>query len=991
MIGTTLGHYRIVSKLGQGGMGEVFEAEDERLKRRVALKLLSPGVAAGEEQRERFQREAETIASLNHPNIVTLYSVEQEDGRQFLTMEKVEGEGLDRVIGRGGLPLERIFEIAIPMADALSAAHARDVVHRDLKPANVMITGEGRVKILDFGLAKLVDEPTGAVDEATAVLTQEGMVLGTVPYMSPEQVQGKPVDRRTDVFSLGVILYEMATGSRPFGGDNSAELISSILRDQPPAVTEIDSRLPHHLGRIVRHCLEKDPGRRYQSALDVRNELEALKKEVDSGIVHTETLPIPATTPGRRRWPLWAGLGAAIVVIAVAAWSLLGPSPATPPAAPTTAGVEFPDQSSIAVLFFDNLSGDPELDWLRNGLTDMLVTDLSQSPEVRVLSTDRVYQILADMQKLDERITSFEVVREVATRGDAETVILGSYAKLGDTIQISIKIQEAATGEILKAASVRAQGQEEIFARVDDLSRNIRRSIELPEEPVAIADRSVAEVTTSSVEAYRYFAEAERLHLQIKDQEAIELYKKAVEIDPEFALAWAKLGTAHGNLGMVDEERGYLEKAIEHVERLTVPERAYVEGRYYGKSLPTMGRAIEIYRSTLDRYPHLTALANNVGILYRGLWMYEEAIAAFEQSIAYGDVFPGTYNSLADCYFATGQTDRAIEVLETFVAENPQSFSTYASLAQVYGYLGDTEASMAALDRADELRPGYFVTIVGRFAYAVASEDWEQARSQVENLAKLPFPFAQSVSLGFETVLLLYEGRSADAMAAGERSVAAWQSPGPSRAQSKLGVGAGYLALHQPAKALEYLTGAREDDPDQAPDLIGHGLQTLAFELLGESQRADAVLAEYENRAESVPGRVFPATTHEIRGNLALIRGDVSTAIAELERASAFHPWADASSLRLWDRLAEAYLQAGQDTDAEQLLEKMLAHGPGRIFSPPQYILSHYRLGKLREKRGDDQRARELYQKFVEYWQDGDMEREAIADAQRFLSAGSSG
>ena len=221
--------------------------------------------------------------------------------------------------------------------------------------------------------------------------------------------------------------------------------------------------------------------------------------------------------------------------------------------------------------------------------------------------------------------------------------------------------------------------------------------------------------------------------------------------------------------------------------------------------------------------------------------------------------------------------------------------------------------------------------------------------------------------------------------------MAGWPSPGPGRAQSKLSVGAGYLALDQPAKALEYLTSAREDDPGQASDLVGQGLQAIALELLGESQRADDVLAEYENRAASVPGSVFPATTHEIRGNLALIRGDVSTAIAELEKASALHPWAEAASPRLWDRLVEAYLQAGRETDAEQVLERMLAHGPGRVFSPPQYILSHYRLGKLHEKRGDEQRARQLYRKFVEYWRDGDMERGAIADAQRFLSAGNSG
>jgi TolB-like protein len=445
MIGTTLGHYEIVDKLGHGGMGEVFRAQDTKLKREVALKVLPSDLADDKERLSRFQREAESIAALNHPNIVTIYSVEEDDGTHFLTMELVGGKSLDKIIQKNGLPLDEVFDIAIPLADALSSAHETGIIHRDLKPANVMVSEEGRVKILDFGLAKLLQEPEEAQtaeDEATQALTEQGRILGTIPYMSPEQVQGRELDARSDIFSLGVILYEMVTGDRPFAGDTSADLISAILRDTPDSASEVKMDLPHHLGRIIRHCMEKNPKRRYQSALDVRNELEGLRHEIASGMVHTESAVLAAAKPsGRPKWLLPAVGVAVALLLGFAVWRVLAPSEETAPAgAPvSTAAPAEPSEPSVAVLYFDNLSGDAELEWLRKGLTDMLVTDLSQSPDLRVLSTDRLYQILADMKKLDESSTSFETVRAVAEEADADTVILGSFAKLGDTIRISYK------------------------------------------------------------------------------------------------------------------------------------------------------------------------------------------------------------------------------------------------------------------------------------------------------------------------------------------------------------------------------------------------------------------------------------------------------------------------------------------------------------------------------------------------------------------------
>ena len=474
-------------------MGEVYLAEDTKLKRNVALKVLPPEMASDPNRLERFQREAEAVAAMDHPNIVTIYSVEESDGTHFLTMSYIEGESVGQKVAPGGIDLDQLFEIAIPLADALAAAHEKGVTHRDLKPANIMITSDGRVKVLDFGLAKLAEDVTPhGDDEPTQALTREGLVVGTVPYMSPEQVEGKTVDHRTDIFSLGVLLYEMSTGDRPFQGENSAQVVSSILRDDPPTVAERKAELPFHLSRIVRHCLEKDPKKRYQSALDLKNELEGLKQEIASGQLRpaSSSTAIPAqplssaggapvqpvsgsglieaqpAAKSKPRW-LWPAIGAAVIVLLAAFWLGRGKdvtqssTPATTALDPTAAKTAA--KPTVAVLYFDNLTGDPEQDWLRTGLTDMLVTDLSQVTAIKIVGTDRVYSILKDLEMLEESITSAEVVRQVADKAGAQTVLLGSFAKAGDTLRINVKVQNAASGEILSTERVDGTGRRQYF------------------------------------------------------------------------------------------------------------------------------------------------------------------------------------------------------------------------------------------------------------------------------------------------------------------------------------------------------------------------------------------------------------------------------------------------------------------------------------------------------------------------------------------------
>jgi TolB-like protein len=431
-------------------MGEVYRAHDTRLDRDVALKVLPADMAADPARLERFEREAKTVAGLNHPHIVHLYSVEEDGGVHFLTMELVEGPGLDSMVAGNGLPLPKVFDIGIAVADALAAAHDKGIVHRDLKPANVMLAADGRVKVLDFGLAKLSDAPAASAHTATRALpiTTEGTVMGTVPYMSPEQLRGLVVDHRSDIFSLGVMLYELALGRRPFSGATNADITSSILTSTPPAVTQVRPELPHHLGRIVAHCLEKDPDLRVQSARDIRNELRALRKEVESGHSEIHTAATPAVAPPRsgstsvvrRPKMFWIGAGtAALAVVAASVFFMLrGRETALNPSstAPAAVVANTTDDHSIAVLPFVNMSSDKEQDYLSDGISEQLLDLLSRIPELKVAARTSSFSFKGKGLEIPEMARQLGVAH----------VLEGSVRKSGNQVRITAQLIHATDG-----------------------------------------------------------------------------------------------------------------------------------------------------------------------------------------------------------------------------------------------------------------------------------------------------------------------------------------------------------------------------------------------------------------------------------------------------------------------------------------------------------------------------------------------------------------
>ena len=735
--GQTLSHYRLVKEIGQGGMGVVFEALDVSLGRRVAVKTLPPGVAADGERLRRFQQEARAVAALNHPNIVTIHSVEEAEGVHFLTMELIEGATLDASIRRGGMPLGDFFDIAVPLAEALSAAHEKGIVHRDLKPANVMVTREGRVKVLDFGLAKLWKQETVAESEAgpTRTARPESGASGTVPYMSPEQLQGKEPDQRSDIFSLGIILYEMATGERPFKGGSPAEVTSSILRDIPPSIVELRRGLPDLLGRIVRRCLEKDPRRRHQSALDLRNELEELREEAGvagSTVGASRQEPSPAGGPagaGGHRTRTYALAGVAVLAVIAVGLTLLGRGRSGPLGPRGGAS-----PASIAILPFDNMSDDKDNEYFSDGITEELINALVKVKGLNVPARTSVFALKG------KKMT----VQEIGEKLGVDAVVEGSVRKSGDTLRITAQLINVADGYHLWSESYDRQVKD-VFAIQDEISGSIVRALQLTLTPTE--QQALQKTPTSDVQAYDYYLRGRKLFYLAgrKNWESARvMFSRAIEIDPRYARAYAGVADASAVLYSfadsseknLEQARGASAKALElapdlaeaHASRgnalslsksyaeaeqefetaMRLDPKLYEVPYFYARTCWVQGKfekAARLFELAAELRPEDYQSLSLLADVYRALHRPADAMATNERSLAViklesnPDDVRAIYMGSGDLV-ALGRTEEALTWGERALAIDPRDPGTLYNVACLYSNARRNQKAIDLLEQA---------------------------------------------------------------------------------------------------------------------------------------------------------------------------------------------------------------------------------------------------------------------------------------------------
>ncbi len=975
--------YEIIEELGKGGMGKVFRVEDKKIKEEVALKLIKPEIAADKKTIERFSNELKFARKIAHRNVCKMYDLGEEEGTYYITMEYVPGEDLKSFIRRSRqLTIGTAISLAKQVSEGLSEAHRLGVVHRDLKPQNVMIDKEGNARIMDFGVARSV-EGKG--------ITGAGVMIGTPEYMSPEQVEGKEADQRSDIYSLGIMLYEMLTGRVPFEGDTAFAIGVMQKSEVPKDPREFNSQISVDLSRMILKCLEKDKEKRYQSSGEVRSELS----HIEQGIPTTErTIPKkePITskeitvTFSMKKLLIPALIIIAVVIIVIILLQVL-PADKAVPFSPS-------DKPSLAVVYFMNQTGDEALDHWREALPGWLITDLSQSKYISVLPADRLFSVLRKLNLLEAKNYAFEDLKNVAREGGVNHIFQARYSKAGDIFRIDYSLQRADTLEIISSDYVTGESEESFPTLVDEMTKTIKAHLELTEEQVTSdIDSEVRTITTNSSEAFKYYSIGRKFHLQGEYRKGIELMEQAVAIDPEFAMAYRSMAVAYGNLRRRTKSKELLQKALTLTDRLSERERYRIEADFYGRSEATYDKAFEAYEKLLKIYPDERGARHNLAVRYGVIEEDQKAIENYEILIKkYKTDFISTYINLASIYEDYGLFDKARKVYEEYLNNFPDSHFIHQTLSRHYLRQGKYDLALEELDKAFALAPTDWVNNIAKGEIYFYTGNFIESEAEYRKLLEKEEPSANAAGMLRLGELFVLQGRFKETIEMAKRGIEQAEELGEKRWIREKTRDLAYAELRSgnPERALELLDknwkSAAEDGDlrDQRRALNRKALVYVEMGRLAEAQKASQ---ELRAMIEQGMNKKLMRHYYHLMGMIELEKEDYPKAIEYFKKGLPLLYLLSSMNIVYADSLGLAYYKSGNFEKAREEYERIGSHPTGRLYNGDVHAKSFYMLGKIYEQQGNTTKAIENYDKFLDLWKDADPGMVEVEDAKMRLEA----
>ena len=969
MIGKTISHYKILDKLGEGGMGIVYKAQDTKLDRLVALKFLPHHLTTEVEERERFVQEAKAASALNHPNITTIYEIDEFEGQTFIAMEYCEGETLKKIVEKETLSVNKVLDIGIQLCEGPTMAHEKGIVHRDVKSDNIMLSPRDQVKIMDFGLAKLKGATRGTGTRSTA---------GTAAYMSPEQAQGEKVDQRSDIFSMGVVLYELLTGRLPFEGEHQAAIIYSILSEEPQPVARFNNQVSAKLDDIVFKALAKNREERYQHIDDLLADLRREKKSLEyakTGRIPREVVP---SKPKKKLLPFL--VPASIVFLIALVFLVLQPFKID--IGPEKKAVA--EENTLAIIYFENLKDKEDKEKIGEMVSELLITDLSESQYMRVVSSQRLYDIFKMMGREGVKVIDKRVASEVARKAEAKYMLLGKILSTQPDLIITSQLVDVQTGNVIASQRISGPNGANIFALVDNLSDEVKKDLELPVLAKKGEEKAVADITTHSPEALRLYLEGFELFRKIYMKEAVEKFQEAVKIDSTFASAYLKLAFCYASLADELKARSYVEKAAKFSHKVSKKEKFLIDAYnhlFKGRVL----EAKELLEEMVRLYPDEKLAHENLALINYQMRNYEEAIAEYNKVIELDSLSKDTYNILAYVYDVADRYDKAIESINKYIELAPGEANPFDTRADIYARHAEVDKAIESYKKALEIKPDFEASIEKLGIMYLHKREFDKAETYFLQYGEMGGKAIKSGSRADLALIPLAQGKYDQALKILEQGIAADELDQLPNQQSAKHIDIALIyaekkefekALQHGKKTIELVSEAFPEYLYRIKSFYGYYL-VRAGKIDSAKAIANQVKQEIKNKTE-----VEKSPYYLLEFAIKYYSGDTNRALKEIVNLAQ----REKNDFKTRFFLAITYLEMDMIGEAVKEFEKLEDWNILTTVKNPIFASKiPYFLGLSYEKSGWSKKAIEKYEYYLETMKHADPGIPEVEDAKERL------